>query len=108
MPFLQKTLTPYPAVASCPPSAPPALPAFLASLADEAGEGANLLTPDDLARSQGFTRLVFIEGGCGDGEFLIRPDTDLDSSFRAWGVDWQEWTTVHGSNVLIQELETAQ
>jgi len=60
---------------------------------------------DSAARKEGYTRAVYIEGGMQSGEFLIQPDTDLDSTFRAWGTDWQEWTAVHGCNVLIEEVD---
>jgi hypothetical protein len=58
---------------------------------------------DALAIDLGYTRRVEIEGGCQGGEFLIQPDADLDDRFKAWGVDWQEWTWVNGWNVLIAE-----
>lgn len=59
---------------------------------------------DRFAQRSGYTRRVYIEGGMEDGEFLIRADTDLDTTFRAWGTDWQEWTMVHSCNVLIEEV----
>lgn len=58
---------------------------------------------DALAIDLGYTRRVDIEGGAMGGEFLIRGDEDLDGRFKAWGVDWQEWTWVSGWNVLISE-----
>jgi hypothetical protein len=63
---------------------------------------------DKVAYLDGYTKRVEIEGGCMSGEFLIQPDADLDGRFKAWGVDWQEWTWVHGSNVLIEHLEGVQ
>lgn len=59
---------------------------------------------DRAARMSGHTRRIYIEGGCMGGEFLIKPDTDLDDRYRAWGVDWQEWTWVNGWNVLVEEV----
>lgn len=57
---------------------------------------------DAAAEEQGYTRRIYVDGGGQDGEFLIREDTDLDSRFKAWGVDWQEWTWVFGWNVMIE------
>lgn len=59
---------------------------------------------DDQAIARGYTDLWMIEGGCQGGEFLVKPDTDLDGMFRAWGVDWQEWSLVNGSNVLMERI----
>lgn len=57
---------------------------------------------DAEAYTAGYTHRVNIEGGCQGGEFLVKPDEDLDDRFRAWGVDWQEWSWVNGSNCLIE------
>jgi len=70
------------------------------------GEPESTMTAGDAAaRKDGYTRTVYIEGGMESGEFLIQPDTDLDTTFRAWGTDWQEWTMVFGCNVLIEEVD---
>lgn len=57
------------------------------------------------AVSKGFTRLVYIVGGAEEGSFLIKPDTDLDSKFKAWGIDWEEWVSVNGWAVEEIEVE---
>jgi len=58
---------------------------------------------DAEALDAGYSRLVYIDGGVEGGEFLVRHDADLDGRFKAWGIDWQMWTWVHGSNVLIED-----
>lgn len=58
---------------------------------------------DSIAVAQGYTRRIYIEGGMEGGEFMIRPDDDLDSRFKAWAVDWQQWTRVTGCSVIIEE-----
>jgi hypothetical protein len=58
---------------------------------------------DAQALDAGYTRLVYIDGGCEGGEFLVRHDADLDGRFKAWGIDWQDWTWVNGCNVLIED-----
>ena len=67
--------------------------------------GADLTAGDANAISLGYTRLVHIEGGMQGGEFLVSPAADLDGTFPAWGVDWQEWAEVQGWTVLIEEVE---
>ncbi len=57
------------------------------------------------AREQGFTRAVYIEGGCEGFEALIKPDTELDDRFRAFDTDNSEWMNVNGWNCLIENLE---
>lgn len=92
-----------------PPSAPTARLVDPASSADEAGGSANPFTAGDrFARQCGYTLALHIEGGTQDGEFLVRPDADLDGLFRAWGVDWQEWTLVHGCNVVIEQVRAVE
>ena len=59
---------------------------------------------DAAAIDAGYTRRVLIDGGEMGGEFLIQPGADLDDRYRAWGVDWQEWTWVNGWNVLVEEV----
>jgi hypothetical protein len=57
------------------------------------------------AMNAGYTRRVYIEGGCQGGEFLVQPDTDFDDQFRAWGLDWQSWTNVNGWACTIENVE---
>lgn len=64
-----------------------------------------VMTPGDQeAILKGYIRVVSIEGGCQGGDFLIEPDTDLDTRFRAWGLDWQEWAWVNGWACEIEDL----
>lgn len=56
------------------------------------------------AKAKGFTKLVYIVGGIQEGEFLVQPDTDLDSRFKAFGCDWDEWVSVNGYNCEIEEI----
>lgn len=67
------------------------------------GQPAELGAKDRAAMAKGFTRRVYIEGGCEAGSFLIRPEDDHDGRFKAWAIDWEQWTTVNGSNVLIED-----
>lgn len=65
---------------------------------------ATIATPDDLAAmAAGFTKRVYIEGGVEGGEFLVKPETDLDTRFKAWAADWQMWINVSGFSCSIEE-----
>jgi len=59
----------------------------------------------EAAKAAGFICLVYIEGGCEAGEFLIHPDTDLDDRFKAFGIDWDQWVWVNGWNVSIDRID---
>lgn len=63
----------------------------------------SLTQRDNAAIAAGYTRRVYIDGGCEGGEFLVNPAHDLDGRFKAWGIDWAEWSWVTGSNVLIED-----
>jgi hypothetical protein len=69
------------------------------------GQPQQLGPKDQQAIAEGYTRRVYIEGGSQEGSFLIQPEADLDGRFKAWGIDWEEWTWVHGSNCLIEDEE---
>lgn len=60
---------------------------------------------DNAAVMRGYTKAVYIEGGCNGFAALIKPDTDLDDRFRAFDTDNQEWLNVNGWNCLIEDLE---
>lgn len=51
---------------------------------------------DNLAVSQGFTKEVMGEGGEFNLFLQVKPDTDFDSTFKAWDTDAQEWIRVNG------------
>lgn len=57
---------------------------------------------DAAAENEGYTHRVYIDSGSQSGDFLVRKDDDLDGEFKAWGVDWQEWTMVRGWVVHIE------
>jgi len=62
---------------------------------------------DNAAVMAGFTHHVLIESGDGCASFaaLIKPDTDLDSQFKAFDTDNQEWLFVNGWTCLIEDCE---
>lgn len=60
---------------------------------------------DNAAVMQGYTRHMMVEGDHGGFAALIKPDTDLDSSFRAFDTDNQEWVTVNGWLCTITDCE---
>jgi len=60
---------------------------------------------DKHALAAGYTKRVYIEGGMEDGNFLVKPDADLDSRFKAWAIDWSSWTFVNGWNCLIEPAQ---
>lgn len=50
---------------------------------------------DNEVAMMGYTKHIIgdcEQGGCA---MLIKPDTDYDSSFKAFDTDSQEWITVH-------------
>ncbi len=51
---------------------------------------------DIVAVQDGFT--VEVVATCSDHELylLVRPDTDFESTFKAWDTDNQEWLYVNG------------
>lgn len=51
---------------------------------------------DNEAVMRGYTRHVLIEIGDCSFAALIQPDTDLDSAFKAFDTDNQEWLRVNG------------
>jgi hypothetical protein len=51
---------------------------------------------DNLAVMQGFTEEVTLTGSEHDLYLLIKPCTDLDSRFKAWDTDCQEFIYVNG------------
>lgn len=51
---------------------------------------------DNGAVMQGYTQKVMAVGGEFDLFLLVQPDTDFESTFKAWDTDAQEWIRVNG------------
>ena len=58
---------------------------------------------DNGAVLEGFTKEV--EANCAQCTLylLVKPETDLDSRFKAWDTDAQEWIFVNGWLFSIEE-----
>lgn len=54
------------------------------------------------ARWQGFTREVLASSSLCDLHLLIKPETDIGETFRAWDCDAHEWLSVKGWNFDIE------
>jgi hypothetical protein len=66
--------------------------------------GAFLMT-DNIATLRGFTRTILADSDEVSLHLLIRPDTDLDSTVRAWDTDEQQWIKVNGWLFTIEDIE---
>lgn len=65
------------------------------------------LPSDNGAALAGFTREVIADNGrCLSLHLLIKPDTDLDSTFTAWCTDEQEFIRVRGWLFTFDDVET--
>jgi len=51
---------------------------------------------DNVAVMRGYTRHVEIDIGGSSFAALIKPEADLDGTFRAFDTDNQEWIAVNG------------
>ncbi len=51
---------------------------------------------DNVAILAGYTKETEIEIGGTTLSILVKPDTDLDSRFRAWDKDMQEFLNING------------
>jgi len=60
---------------------------------------------DNVAVLAGFTREVFATASEYDLHLLVKPDADLDGTFRAWDCDEQEWLSVNGWNFNINDVD---
>jgi hypothetical protein len=61
---------------------------------------------DSIATRDGYTRYIVLSNGPVELWLLIKPETDLDSAFRAWDTDNQEFIIVNGwLFALISEPE---
>lgn len=58
---------------------------------------------DNTAVRLGFTRHVYCDGGLVSFAALVKPDADLDGTFRAFDTDNQEWLNVNGWLFLIED-----
>jgi hypothetical protein len=55
------------------------------------------LMTDNVAILAGYTKPLEAYNDRGDVLFLlVKPDVDLDSAFRAWDTDCQEWLRING------------
>jgi hypothetical protein len=60
---------------------------------------------DNVATLRGFTRYVLADSDQVSLHLLIKPDTDLDSTFRAWDTDEQTWIKVNGWLFSFEDIE---
>lgn len=51
---------------------------------------------DNVAILQGYTQEIWAECSEYAAPFLVRPDDDLDGTFRAWDIDMQEFVRING------------
>jgi hypothetical protein len=60
---------------------------------------------DAIATARGFTRYVLADSDQCGLYLLIKPDTDLDSTFRAYDTDEQTWIKVNGWLFTFEDIE---
>lgn len=60
------------------------------------------------AQAKGYTRHVWAEGGEFTLDLLVKPDADLDGTFRAYDLDEEEWIKVNGWLFTTSDYEEAQ
>jgi len=53
---------------------------------------------DNVAILDGYTNEVYMEAGGYDLNLLVKPDADLDGTFKAWDMDEQAYIKVNGWN----------
>jgi hypothetical protein len=51
---------------------------------------------DSVAVLDGYTKELMAYSDGADMFILVKPDTDLDSRFKAWDSDNQEWVYING------------
>lgn len=51
---------------------------------------------DNIAVLAGYTKEVHLSAALCDLYLLVKPETDLDSQFKAWDTDEQEFISVSG------------
>lgn len=59
---------------------------------------------DNVAVLDGFTKEVLAECTMHSLNLLIRPDTDLDSRFKAWDMDEQEFIRINGWLFTFEDI----
>ena len=59
---------------------------------------------DNIAVLQGFTEPVLAENSAYSLFLLVKPDTDFDSTFKAWDTDEQEFITVNGWLFVVEPI----
>jgi hypothetical protein len=57
------------------------------------------------AKAKGYTRPVFATGDGYDLELWVKPDVDLDGTFRAYDEDEDEWVKVNGWLFVIEDRD---
>lgn len=62
---------------------------------------------DNIAVLAGYTREVWGSSQEFEGPLLIKPDTCLDSTFKAWDMDNQEYLLINGWLWTFEEGEQA-
>ena len=58
---------------------------------------------DNIAVLDGYTEEVVLGSAECDLYVLIKPDTDLDSTFKAWDMDNQEYISVNGWLFCVED-----
>ena len=59
---------------------------------------------DNAAVLAGYTKEILLSSMEVNLFLLVKPETDLDSSFKAWDTDNQEWIRVNGWNFISEEV----
>ena len=60
---------------------------------------------DNIATLHGYTKEVMADCSEHTLLLLVEPDTDLDSRFKAWDTEEQEWLYVNGWLFSFEEQE---
>jgi len=58
---------------------------------------------DNIATLAGYTKAITADCSEYTLELLVKPDTDYDTSFRAWDTDTQEFIKVNGWLFSIED-----
>lgn len=61
---------------------------------------------DNVAKLAGFTKEVFAESDEYDLYLLVKPDADLNGTFKAWDTDEQAFVSVNGWLFSISDMTT--
>lgn len=60
---------------------------------------------DNIATLSGYTKEIHGYSDQCELFLLVKPDTDLDDSFKAWDMDEQEFIRVHGWLFLFEDMD---